>query len=92
MQYNYRTGCSTYLPDTKFGLVISIVYIAMLNCFVRCYLPTKCLNAHSSRLLGGTSNKESYSPPVQTEDQYNKSGTSGYNLKLFFFKLQILVF
>ena len=50
----YRMGCSTSLICLiqNFGLGISFVYIhiyiAMLSCFVRCYLPTKCLNAHSS--------------------------------------------
>ena len=68
-----------------FGLVISIVYFAMLSCFFRCYLPAKCLNAHSSR--GNIQQRKLTAlqlDQVQREDQYSKYGTSGDNLKLLF--------
>ena len=81
MQDNYTEWDVALLISLvqNFGLGISFVYIhisiAMLSCFVRCYLPTKCLNAHSSRLLGVASMQQSKLQPSSWIKSKEKTST-----------------
>ena len=89
--------CNTTTEQDVALICLTQIWFGYINClycnaqlFCQMLLTNKMFECTQQQIAMGNIQQLSYSPPVQTEDQYNKSGTSGYNLKLLFlnFKYQ----